>query len=93
MREGGFHPDHGLERIVEYHERQDRRFASEAARLGTLHDKPVLVATELAVADESSPAVEAVRESGRLCYPGGDRAARALGHLLRYARFQGVASR
>ena len=93
MREGGFHPDHGLERIVEYHERQDRRFASEAARLGTLHDKPVLVATELAVADDANPAVEAVRESGRLCYPGGDRAARALGHLLRYARFQGVASR
>jgi len=93
MREGGFHPDHGLERIVEYHERQDRRFAEEAARLSVLHDKPVLVATELAVADHSSPAVAAVRDSARLCYPGGDRAVRALGHMLRYARFRGVALR
>jgi acetyltransferase len=29
MRDGPFHPDHGLERIVEYHERQDA--ASRAA--------------------------------------------------------------
>ena len=31
MREGRFYPGHGLERIVEYHERQDRRFAEAAA--------------------------------------------------------------
>ena len=93
MREGGFHPDHGLERIVDYHERQDRRFADEAARLGSLHDKPVLVATELATADPTNPAVRAVIDSGRLCYPGGDRAVRALGHLYRYSRFRGSVRR
>ena len=27
MRDGGFYPDHGLARIVEYHERQDARYA------------------------------------------------------------------
>ena len=32
MREGRFYPDHGLERIVEYHERQDRRFAEASRR-------------------------------------------------------------
>ncbi|MGA1724296.1 MAG: hypothetical protein ACO4B6_10175, partial [Ilumatobacteraceae bacterium] len=93
MREGGFHPDHGLERIVDYHERQDRRFAEEAARLSNLHAKPVLVATELATADPDNAAVRAVVDSGRLCYSGGDRAARALGHLYRYARFRGLAAR
>jgi hypothetical protein len=31
MREGRFYPDHGLERIVAYHERQDARFAEAAA--------------------------------------------------------------
>ena len=31
LREGGFYPDHGLERIVAYHERQDARFAQAAA--------------------------------------------------------------
>jgi hypothetical protein len=31
MRRGRFYPDHGLERIVAYHERQDARFAQAAA--------------------------------------------------------------
>lgn len=86
MREGGFHPDHGLDRIVDYHERQDRRFAEAAAELSDLTGKPILCATELAVADPANPGPAAVRASGRLCYPSGDRAVAALGHLYRYAR-------
>lgn len=91
MREGRFYPDHGLERIVEYHERQDARFASAAAELSTRYGKPVLVATELAVADPANAGVAAVRESGRLCYASGNRAVAALGHLYRYARYAGIA--
>jgi hypothetical protein len=86
MREGPFHPDHGLDRIVEYHERQDRRFAEAAAELSERSGKPILCATELAVADPANPGPGAVRESGRLAYPSGDRAVVALGHLYRYAR-------
>lgn len=86
MREGGFHPDHGLDRIVEYHERQDRRFAEAAAELSERTGKPILSATELAVADPANPGPAAVRATGRLCYPSGDRAVTALGHLYRYAR-------
>ena len=93
MREGRFYPDHGLERIVEYHERQDARFARAAADLSAATGKPILVATELATADPSNPGVAAVRDSGRLCYPSGNRAVIALGHLLRYARFTGIAQR
>jgi acyl-CoA synthetase (NDP forming) len=88
MREGRFHPDHGLDRIVEYHERQDRRFAEAAAALSDETGKPILVATELAIADPSNAGPAAVRESGRLCYATGDRAVVALGHLLRYAQYQ-----
>jgi len=88
MRTGQFYPDHGLERIVEYHERQDRRFAEAAAQLSTETGKPILVATELAVADSNNAGPAAVRESGRLCYATGDRAVVALGHMWRYARFQ-----
>ena len=51
MREGRFYPDHGLDRIVSYHERQDERFAEAAHELSVRFDKPILVATELAVAD------------------------------------------
>ena len=85
MREGAFYPDHGLERIVGYHERQDERFAGAAAELSEQTGKPILCATELAVADPDNAGPAAVRASGRLCYPSGDRAVTALGHLSRYA--------
>jgi acyl-CoA synthetase (NDP forming) len=86
MKEGPFYPDHGLERIVAYHERQDARFAEAAAELSERTGKPILVATELAVADPENPGPAAVRATGKLCYPSGDRAVTALGHLTRYAR-------
>ena len=88
MREGRFYPDHGLERIVSYHERQDARFAEAAAELSIATGKPILVATELAVADPSNPGPATVRATGRLCYPSGDRAVNALGHLWTYSQFR-----
>jgi acyl-CoA synthetase (NDP forming) len=88
MREGRFYPDHGLERIVAYHERQDERFAQAADELSRRYAKPILTATELAVADPDNAGPAAVRATGRLCYPSGNRAVVALGHLYRYARFR-----
>jgi acetyltransferase len=89
MRDGPYYPDHGLERIVAYHERQDTRFAEVAAALSEETGKPILTATELAVADPSNAGPAAVRASGRLCYPSANRAVTALGHLYRDARFRG----
>ncbi|MFV0308896.1 MAG: acetate--CoA ligase family protein [Desertimonas sp.] len=86
MRDGRFYPGHGLERIVAYHERQDARFAEAADELIRTTGKPILVATELAVADPDNAGPAAVRASGRLCYPSGNRAVTALGHLYRDAR-------
>lgn len=91
LREGRFYPDHGLERIVSYHEHQDERFAQAAHQASLAYDKPILTATELAVADPNNPGVSAVRDSGRLCYQSGNRAAIALGYLYRYSKFRGVA--
>ena len=91
MSEGHFYPDHGLERIVAYHQKQDVRFAQAAAECSVKYNKPVLVATELAVADPLNPGPATVRETGRLCYPSGTRAATALGHMYKYATFIGVA--
>jgi acyl-CoA synthetase (NDP forming) len=88
MRHGRFYPDHGLERIVEYHERQDTRFAEAAHELSQRTGKPILTATELAVADPSNAGPAAVRATGRLCYPSGERAVAALGHLLRHVEFR-----
>lgn len=86
MREGRFYPDHGLARIVEFHERQDARYATAAADLSDATGKPILVATELAVADPANPGPATVRATGRLCYASGTRAVTALGHLWRDAR-------
>jgi acetyltransferase len=86
MREGRFYPDHGLERIVAYHERQDERFAEAAHELSVRTGKPILVATELAVADPANAGPATVRRLGRLCYASGGDAVTALGHLVRRAR-------
>lgn len=88
LRDGPFYPDHGLERIVAFHERQDRRFAAAAADASAATGKPVLVATELGVTDPANPGPAAVRESGRFCYPSANRAVAALEHLWRYSRFR-----
>lgn len=87
MRHGPYFPDHGLGRIVEYHERQDARFAQAAADISDATGKPVLCATELAVADPDNPGPATVRATGRLCYASADRAVRALEHLWLRRRF------
>ena len=88
MRDGRFYPDHGLERIVAYHERQDERFAEAAVELSMSTGKPILIATELAVADPDNAGPATVRRLGRLCYGSGEQAVTALGHLVRYSKFR-----
>lgn len=87
FRSGRFHPGHGLDRMAEFHERQDRRYAEAAAEAGRRHGKPVLVATDLVYTDRGygNAGPLGVRESGQVCYPSGHRAVRALAHLTRYA--------
>ena len=85
MRDGPFYPDHGLARIVEFHDRQDARYATAAAELSESTGKPILAASELAVADPDNPGPATVRATGRLCYASGNRAVTALGHLWRDA--------
>ena len=91
MTEGHFYPEFGLERIVSYHQRQDERFAQIAFELSVETGKPILVATELGVADVDNPGVKAVQESGRLCYANGQRAAKALALSYQYSKWRGVA--
>ena len=88
QRRGPFYPDHGLERIVEFHERQDTRFAEAAVRASREHNKPVLVATELAVAIPDNPGPATIRANGQLCYPSSHRAVAALAHLWWYSQWR-----
>ncbi len=84
FRSGSFYPGHGLDRIVEFHERQDRRYAEAARDASERHGKPVLVATELVYTDRAygNAGPVAVREGGRLCYPSAHRAVAALRAMI-----------
>ena len=88
MREGRYFPDEGLERIVTYHERQDERYVRAARAASQRFDKPVMVATELAVADPSNPGPRTAHELATYCFPSGARAVRALGEMVRYSTFR-----
>jgi acyl-CoA synthetase (NDP forming) len=90
FRGGRFYPGHGLDRIVEFHERQDRRYAEAARAASERHGKPVLVASELVYADRAygNAGPVAVREGGRLCYPSAHRAVAALRAMVEYVEFR-----
>ncbi|MCJ7673503.1 MAG: CoA-binding protein [Acidimicrobiia bacterium] len=88
LREGPFGGDPGIERVIAYHERQDARFARAAAEVSESSGKPVLTATELALADPDNIGPATVRATGRYCYPTAQRAVVSLEHLWRYARFE-----
>jgi acyl-CoA synthetase (NDP forming) len=78
MRSGGFYPDFGLERIVDYHERQDDRYGRAAAEVSEATGKPILCATELAVTHSNNAAPAAVAATGRYCAASAERAVAAL---------------
>ncbi|WP_208028609.1 CoA-binding protein [Rhabdothermincola sediminis] len=87
-REGPFYPDHGLDRIVSFHERQDHRYTTTAGALADELGKPILTATELSISSPDNPAVRGVVESGKYCYPSSNRAVVALAHLWHHARWR-----
>src|SRR5438876_787972 len=91
FRTGPFFPGPRLDRIADFHERQDRRSAEAAREASERHRKPVLVATELVYADRAygNAGPLAVREGGRVCYPSAHRAVAALRAMVDYAEFRG----
>ena len=90
FRDGPFFPDHGLDRIGGFHETQDRRYALAAAEASERHQKPILIASDLVYTDRryGNTGTLAVGESGRICYPSGHRAVRALAHMVQYSRYR-----
>jgi acetyltransferase len=90
FRTGRFFPGHGLDRIADFHERQDRRYADAAREASERHGKPVLVATELVYCDRAygNPGPLAVREGGRVCHPSAHRAVAALAAMVAYAEWR-----
>jgi len=90
FRTGEFFPGFGLDRIVAYHERQDRRYAEVAREVSQRHGKPVLTASELAVTDRAygNAGPQGVKAEGRLCHASAHRAVSALRALVDYAEYR-----
>jgi len=90
FKAGEFYPQHGLARMADFHEKQDRRYARAAADASRRHNKPILTTTELVYTDREYGNVGplAVREAGRVCYPSAHRAVTALRVLIDYAEFR-----
>jgi len=90
LESGPFYPDGGLERIVAFHKRQDRRYATAAREASERHAKPVLTCSELVNTDRhyGNAGPVGVKEEGRLCYASAHRAVRALRALVDYAEYR-----
>jgi len=90
FRTGEFYPHFGLDRVAEFHERQDQRYAEAAREASERHAKPVLVATELVHTDRSygNAGPMAVRQGGCICYASAHRAVGALRALVDYAEYR-----
>jgi acyl-CoA synthetase (NDP forming) len=80
------HLDEGMERIASFHERQETRYAKAAIDTALRHGKPILVASELGVADPDNPGPATMRELGHLCHQTPVAAVAALDAMWRYAK-------
>ena len=88
MRRGPFFPDHGLRRIVNFHETQDARYAEAVAAIAKRTNTPVLVATELTNTRPETPGPATMRAAGLMCHASAARAIRSLDLLVRHARWR-----
>jgi len=88
FRSGRYFPEHGLERMAEFHERQDRRYVEAAIQASQKHGKPVLSVTELVASNPENAGPATLRELGRVCYPSAHRAVRALEALVRWSEIR-----
>tara|TARA_B100001123_G_scaffold278563_1_gene310064 strand:- start:645 stop:2807 length:2163 start_codon:yes stop_codon:yes gene_type:complete len=87
---GEFFPEYGLDRIVEFHTRQDRRYAEAASDAAKRYQKPVLTASELVHTDREygNAGPKGVRDTGFLCYSSAHRAIDCLRVLCEYAEYR-----
>jgi acyl-CoA synthetase (NDP forming) len=88
FRSGRYFPEHGLERMADFHDRQDRRYVEAGIEASRKHGKPVLSVTELVASNPENASPAALREFGRICYPSAHRAVRALDTLVRWSEIR-----
>lgn len=80
--------DEGMRRIAKFHESQEKKYVSALVRGSAEHGKPVLVASELGIADPNNPAIMALRGNNWHCHTSAVSAVAALEALERYSRIR-----
>ena len=78
--------DSGMERIMNFHNSQEQKYATALIDGSKEWGKPVLVASELATSDPNNAGIEALRDRQWLCHMSGSRAVASLENLCAYAR-------
>ena len=78
-----------LERLVDFHQKQDERYAMAAIESSAKYDIPILTATELVNSDRhyGNPGPTTVKKNGRVCYASAHRAVKALEMLNQYRKY------
>ena len=79
-----------LERLVEFHKKQDERYAIAAVESSKKYNKPILTASELVNSDRhyGNAGPTSVKQEGRVCYASAHRAVKALQQLYRYGQYK-----
>ncbi len=78
----------GIDRIINFHTAQEKKYVSALVEGANNWNKPVLVASELGNADPENPAIEELKKEKMFCHYSGASAVSALAKLEAYARFK-----
>tara|TARA_B100001142_G_scaffold325275_1_gene378546 strand:- start:7706 stop:9868 length:2163 start_codon:yes stop_codon:yes gene_type:complete len=91
FQSGKFYDDKELEldRLVEFHQKQDERYALAAIESSKKYDIPILTATELVNSDRhyGNPGPTTIKKNGKVCYASAHRAVKALETLNQYRKY------
>ena len=75
----------GTNRMATFHSAQEKRYAESIVEAINNFNKPVLVASELSVADPENPGPKSIRDSGLMCYRSPLVAVKCLERLTNFA--------
>ena len=79
--------DPGMERIMNFHNSQERKYVEALVTGSKEWGKPVLVASELGGADPDNSGIAALRNQQWLCHLSGSSAVASLANLYTYSRY------
>ncbi len=78
----------GTDRMANFHASQEQRYAESIIAAMKKYRKPVLVSSELSIADPNNPGPKSLRDRGFPCYNSPGNAVQCLSQLVNFAQAQ-----